>query len=247
MNKIVSKFAFVLRSRRKERRMTQKALGQLTRLSSKLISKFENGDQIPNKLQRTSLEDVLGRLPTPTRFRPPRHNNAWRELFKDKRSWKRHRDRSFTSRLKTARIHYAHEIRKLKPAIDDHEPWMEASDSGSCLELVTCSAIFAIEGAVELSVRPISWGFRKLAVCDQVTGEIMADKCFPAIGLAWDACHAVLIPQVPLPPRTGRSSWTSWFASAWEAPASGLRSRSTAPATPPKPTNCGPLICRQSG
>lgn len=193
---IVSKFAYVLKKRRLELRLTQRALGKKVGVSGKQISKLEVGDRVPTKALYLRLQEILGKLPYPHRFKTPRHNERWRILFRDQRIYRRPKDRSLTSRVKAARLSYPVEIEKLKRVIEEHQAMLEAGDSGSGLELIVCLLVLAFVGAVELSVRPVSWGYRGLAVCDPVSGEILADKSFPAIGLEWDDCTAVLIPQV---------------------------------------------------
>lgn len=200
---IVSKFAYVLQARRKDKKLSQNALGNLAGLTGKQISKYETGERIPDRLQLKRLEEQLGKLPSPYYWKAPRWNRKWRRRFRDNRKWRRPKDRSLTSRLKIARIYYAALISQLAAVIAKHQAMLEAADTGSSLELLTCLLILAVSGAVTLDVRPVSWGFRKLAVHDPRTGECISDKSFPAIGLAWDDCEAALVPLVPLMTRDG--------------------------------------------
>lgn len=200
---IVSKFAYALRKRREELELTQRMLGKLTKHTNKQISKYERGDRIPTRLKLKQLEDVLGRLPSPYRFRPPKHNEVWRGWFRDHRKWRRPKDRSLSSRLKAARTAYADLMKTLDEVCRSHQSWSQAADTGSSLELVACLRTLLSRDAVELSVRPIAWGFRDLPVCDPITGECMADIAFPAMGLQWDGCQAVLVPQVGLMTKDG--------------------------------------------
>jgi len=200
---IVSKFAYVAKARRKERKLTQAALGKLVRMTGKQISKIETGERLPNRLQLKRLEEELGKLPSPYRFKPPRWNQKWRKRFRDNRRWRRQKDRSLAGRIKAARISYPEEARQLQGIIDKFQALLESADTGSSLELLVCLLVLAFPSAVELYVRPVSWGFRTLAVHDPKTGECIADKSFAAIGFTWDDCEAVLVPLVPLMTRKG--------------------------------------------
>lgn len=193
----VNSFAYALRVRRKELELTQLQLAQKVGCSDKDISSYERGESYPRKALRDELERELGSLPAGRAFQAPRRNTDWCKLFQRRKRWRPRRERSFGSRLKTARIHYPKHMAKLGDVVREHRSWLSAARHGSSLELLLCLLIFAL-GAIELAVRPVSWGFRRLAVHDDETGECRADYCFPALGLAWEDCHVVIVPQVPV-------------------------------------------------
>lgn len=196
----VNSFAYALRARRKERNLTQAQLAAEARegLTDKAISDYERGESFPGKRRRAALEGVLGPLPAGKSLQTPRANRRWRRLFKDRRRWKPKKDRSLASRLKTAGIAYEKQMAQLESVIKSHRAWLTAARSGSSLELLLVLLVFALRDAVEISVKPVFWGFRKLAIHDELTHECRADYAFPAIGFAWEGCQAVLVPQVPV-------------------------------------------------
>ncbi len=202
----LSRFAFVLKARRKEKGLTQRQLAAKAEngLTDKDISAYERDQRYPGSSRKKALENHLGPLPDGRRCKVARHNKRWRSRFRDQKLWRPRKDRDYSTRLKTARAEYPSEMARLEHIVEARKHWLSGAVHGSSLELLFTLLLFAFPNAVELSVRPISWGFRRLAVHDQVSCECRSDYSFPALGLAWDDCEVVVIPQVPVRTKNGK-------------------------------------------
>lgn len=201
-----SRFAFVLKARRMEKGLTQRQLADKAGngLTDKDISAYERGERYPVASRKKALEEHLGPLPDGRRCKVASHNKRWRSRFRDRKLWRPRKDRDYSTRLKAALAEYPKHMATLEHIVEARKHWLAAAVHGSSLELLFTLLLFAFPNAVELSVRPISWGFRRLAVHDQVSGECRSDHSFPALGLAWDDCEVVVVPQVPLRTKNGK-------------------------------------------